>query len=221
MSQPSRETPAGIKTRLRAALAGSRPSLPGEESLAGLPLEVTARFRHLIPADATAAAVLVPIVDHADGLTVLLTERASDLRHHPGQISFPGGRLEPDDDGPVAAALRETEEEIGLPRKHVEVLGFLPDHVILTGYRVTPVVALVEPGVALSIDATEVASVFEVPLAFILDPANHHLRRRPVGIDHVDVYDLPFGTRNIWGATAGMLVSLTRLLGADPGAARR
>jgi len=219
MTHPAVDGVAGLRSRLRAALAGSRPSLPGEESLAGLPIEVTARYRHLIPADATAAAVLVPVIDHADGLTVLLTERASDLRHHPGQISFPGGRLEPDDDGPVAAALRETEEEIGLSREHVEVLGFLPDHVILTGYRVTPVVGLVRPGFTMSIDAMEVASVFEVPLSFILDPANHHLRRRNVGIEHVDVYDLPFGTRNIWGATAGMLVSLTRLFGVAPAVA--
>lgn len=217
MSASADDGDAGLRARLRARLAGSRPSTPEEATLAGLPLEVTARYRHLMPVDATAAAVLIPLIDHADGLTVLLTERASDLRHHPGQISFPGGRLEADDDGPVAAALRETEEEIGLARRYVEVLGYLPDHIILTGYRVTPIVALVHPGVALTVDPTEVASVFEVPLAFVLDPRNHRVRRRPIGKEHVDVYDLPFGGHNIWGATAGMLITLSRLLEPSSG----
>ncbi|MBS0396653.1 MAG: CoA pyrophosphatase [Proteobacteria bacterium] len=155
----------------------------------------------------------MPIVDHPDGLTVLLTERAPDLRHHPGQISFPGGRLEASDAGAVEAALRETEEEIGLPRAAVEVLGFLPDHLIVTGYAVTPVVGLVAPGSALALDPIEVASVFEVPLAYVLNPANHRLRHRPVGGGAtIELYDVPYGTRNIWGATAGMLMTLYRLM---------
>jgi 8-oxo-dGTP pyrophosphatase MutT (NUDIX family) len=206
---------ADLRRRLRARLAGTRPSAPGEGTLAGLPRELSDRYRHLLPATLTKAAVLVPIVDHADGLTVLLTERAPDLRHHPGQISFPGGRLEAADQGPVEAALRETEEEIGLPRDAVEVLGFLPDHLIVTGYSVTPVVALVAPGTPLTLDPVEVAAVFEVPLAFVLDPANHRLRRRPIGEGVVELFDLPYGARNIWGATAGMLLTLYRLL-SDP-----
>jgi 8-oxo-dGTP pyrophosphatase MutT (NUDIX family) len=209
---------AELRARLRARLAGTRPGVPGAGTLAGLPRELSERYRHLLPAELTPAAVLVPVVDHADGLTVLLTERAPDLRHHPGQISFPGGRIEASDAGPLEAALRETEEEIGLPRSSVEVLGFLPDHLIITGYSITPVVALVAPGMALTLDPVEVAAVFEVPLAFLLDPANHRLRRRPAGEDFIELYDLPFGKRNIWGATAGMLMTLYRLLSADPAA---
>lgn len=200
------------RARLRARLAGTRPCDPTEMRLAGMPLEESRRYAHLCPPVLTPAAVLVPIVDHADGLTVLLTERAPDLRHHPGQISFPGGRLEPQDDGPVAAALRETEEEIGLAREHVEVIGFLPDHVIFTGYRVTPVVAFVNPGVPLRLDPVEVASTFELPLAFVLDPANHRARMRPIGDGAVQVYDMPYGKRNVWGATAGMLMTLYSVL---------
>ncbi|HUO79641.1 MAG TPA: CoA pyrophosphatase [Steroidobacteraceae bacterium] len=210
--------PAALRARLRARLAGTRPSGPGEGTLAGLPREISDRYRHLLPAALTKAAVLVPILDHADGLTVLLTERAPDLRHHPGQISFPGGRLETSDAGPLEAALRETEEEIGLPRGGIEVLGFLPDHLIVTGYSITPVVALVAPGRPLRLDPVEVASVFEVPLAFLLDPANHRLRRRPVGDGFIELYDIPFGQRNIWGATAGMLLTLCRLLAPPPAA---
>ncbi len=212
---------AALRARLRARLVGTRPSAPGAGTLAGLPRELSDRYRHLLPAELTPAAVLVPIVDHADGLTVLLTERAPDLRHHPGQISFPGGRIEASDAGPLEAALRETEEEIGLSRASVEVLGFLPDHLIVTGYSITPVVALVAPGTPLRLDPVEVAAVFEVPLAYVLDPANHRLRRRPAGDDYIEVYDVPFGKRNIWGATAGMLMTLCRLLAAGSGAGSR
>ncbi len=98
------------------------------------------------------------------------------------------------------------------------MLGFLPDHLIVTGYSITPVVALVAPGTPLRLDPVEVAAVFEVPLAYVLDPANHRLRRRPAGDDYIEVYDVPFGKRNIWGATAGMLMTLYRLLAAGPGA---
>jgi 8-oxo-dGTP pyrophosphatase MutT (NUDIX family) len=206
------DRPPDLRALLRARLAGSRPSAPGEGTLAGLPRDVHERYRHLLPATLVPAAVLVPIIDHADGLTLLLTERAPDLRHHPGQISFPGGRLEPADAGPVEAALRESEEEIGLPRAAAEVLGFLPDHLIFTGYAVTPVVALVTPGVAFRLDPVEVAAVFEVPLAHVLDPANHRPRRRPIGDETIELYDVPWGTRNIWGATACMLMALYRLL---------
>jgi 8-oxo-dGTP pyrophosphatase MutT (NUDIX family) len=218
MNADRSDAPARMDLRacLRARLAGTRPGAPGEGTLAGLPREVSDRYRHLLPGVLTPAAVLVPILDHADGLTVLLTERAPDLRHHPGQISFPGGRIEAADAGPLEAALRETEEEIGLPRSRVEVLGYLPDHLIVTGYSITPVVALVTPGTPLTLDPVEVATVFEVPLAFVLDPANHRLRRRPAGDDFIELYDLPYGARNIWGATAGMLMTLYRLLLAGP-----
>jgi 8-oxo-dGTP pyrophosphatase MutT (NUDIX family) len=207
-----------LRTRLRARFAGTRPGVAGPVSLAGLPPGESERFLHLLPASPRPAAVLVPIVDHADGLTVLLTERALDLRHHAGQISFPGGRVEPGDGGPAAAALRESEEEIGLGREHVEILGFLADHVVMTGFRITPVIALVRPGFTLRIDPTEVASVFEVPLDFVLDPANHGLRRRVFGGDEYDVYEMPYGEYDIWGATAGMLAALWRALQATPAA---
>ena len=210
--------PSELRARLRVCLAGTAPSGAAGAMLAGLPPELSARYQHLLPADPAWAAVLVPIIDHAAGLTVLLTERAPELRHHAGQISFPGGRVEAGDDGPVAAALREAQEEIGLEPRHVEVLGFLPDQLIATGFRVTPVVALVATDLALRVDATEVAAVFEVPLAFVLDAANHRFRRRPIGDGQIDVYDIPYGNRNIWGATAGMLVALYRQLAGAAGA---
>ena len=203
-----------LRQRLRARLAGTSPGGAATERLAGLSPADSVRFRHLLPESLTAAAVLVPIVDHADGLTVLLTERAPELRHHPGQIAFPGGRLEAGDADPVAAALRETREEIGLDPRHIEVLGFLPNHLIVTGYRVTPVVGLIAPGVPLTLDPLEVAAVFELPLVYLLDPAHHRAARRSIGGTEIEVYDIPFGMRNVWGATAGMLMTLYWLLAA-------
>jgi len=203
---------AELRRRIRTALEERPHAGQGEPWLAGLPPELTAGFVHLIPAEPIPAAVLVPIVDRDDQLSVLLTQRAADLKHHAGQISFPGGRLEAVDAGPLDAALRETEEEIGLQRTHVDVLGFMPDHLIISGYRVTPVVGLVRPGFALRLDRTEVTEAFEVPLVHVLDPDNHRARRRKLGEGEIEVYDIPFGDRNIWGATAGMLLTLYRLL---------
>jgi 8-oxo-dGTP pyrophosphatase MutT (NUDIX family) len=165
------------------------------------------------------AAVLIPVIDRVVP-TLLFTERAAELKHHPGQISFPGGRVEASDAGPLAAALRETEEEIGLAREYVEVLGYLPDHLIVTGFRVTPVVGLVQPGFALTLDPVEVAGTFEAPLTYLLDPAHHRARVRRLQNVEVEVFDLPYGERNIWGATAGMVISLYEALtGPAPGAA--
>ena len=159
------------------------------------------------------AAVLVPIVDRPEGLAVLFTQRSSRLPHHPGQISFPGGRLEDSDADAVAAALRETEEEIGLHRSLVRVAGFLPDHLVpVSGYRVTPVVSFVDPRYELRLDPIEVDEAFEVPLAHLLDPANHVPRVREYAGEAVEFIDMPFGPRNIWGATAGMLLTFYRLL---------
>ena len=201
-----------LRALLRARFAGTTPGAPDDDRFVGLPAGASRRFRHLVPDPATPAAVLVPIVDHPDGLTVLLTERAADLKHHPGQIAFPGGRLEPGDADPVATALRESREEIGLDRRDVEVIGFLPAHLIITGYRVTPVVGFVAPGRPLRLDPVEVASVFEVPLRHVLDPANHHPRPRNFEGGQVMLYDIPYGTRTIWGATAGMLITLYHFL---------
>jgi 8-oxo-dGTP pyrophosphatase MutT (NUDIX family) len=201
-----------LRTRLRQRFAGTSPGNPADAQLAGLPPELSAQFRHLVPAEPIPAAVLVPIVDRNEQLTVLLTQRAADLKHHPGQISFPGGRVESEDASPLEAALREAEEEIGLARRFVEAFGFLPDHLIISGYRVTPVMGFVRPGFELKLDTTEVTEVFEVPLEYLLDPANHKTRRRRLGEGEIEVYDIPWNGCNIWGATAGMLMTLCRLL---------
>ena len=158
------------------------------------------------------AAVLVPIVLHEPEPTVLLTRRTDHLHHHPGQVSFPGGRVEAQDCSPVETALRETEEEISLRRGHIELLGCLPRYRTITGFEITPVVGLVTPPFELALDAFEVAEVFEVPLSFLLDTTNH--QRHSVDVQGVrrEYYAMPYGDYFIWGATAGMLVSLHRFL---------
>jgi 8-oxo-dGTP pyrophosphatase MutT (NUDIX family) len=161
------------------------------------------------------AAVLVPLVNRPEGLQVLLTERAADLSHHPGQISFPGGRVEPQDGDDAAAALREAQEEIGLAPNRVQILGELATYETVTGYRVTPVVGWVEPPFDLRPDPVEVAAVFEVPLSFLLDPANHLRHFRMLGELRRDYWAMPYGERYIWGATAAMLLILERTLKAD------
>jgi 8-oxo-dGTP pyrophosphatase MutT (NUDIX family) len=158
------------------------------------------------------AAVLVPLVDHAGGMSVLLTQRTAHLSAHAGQISFPGGRIEEDDPDAVAAALRETEEEVGLPRDRVSVVGRLDTYVTGTGFEITPIVGIVAPPFALAIDPYEVAEAFEVPLAFILDPRNHQRIERAVGARRRCFFVLPYEGRNIWGATAGILVNLAEVL---------
>jgi 8-oxo-dGTP pyrophosphatase MutT (NUDIX family) len=157
------------------------------------------------------AAVLVPVVERHDQLTVLFTRRTAHLHDHAGQISFPGGRSEADESA-LDTALRETEEEIGLARGHVEPLGELTEYVTVTGYRVTPVVALVRPPFELAPDDFEVAEIFEVPLTFLLDPANH--QRNSVVYEGLQrhYYAMPYGSYYIWGATAGMLMNLYRFL---------
>jgi 8-oxo-dGTP pyrophosphatase MutT (NUDIX family) len=176
--------------------------------------ETVARVRATLPARRTPASVLIPLVERAGGLTVLLTQRAATLKDHAGQISFPGGRIEAEDADAWAAALREAHEEIGLAGDLVEFAGYLPDHIVGSGFRVTPCVGFVRPEFQLKIAAAEVHDVFEVPLDYILDPANHKARRRPLGDSTVEVRDIPYGNRNIWGATAGMLMTFRRLLHA-------
>lgn len=160
----------------------------------------------------TAAAVLVPIVDHPSGLTVIFTQRTSHLKAHSGQVSFPGGRAEPEDPTPEFTALREAQEEIGLAIERVEVLARLPEYHTRTGFRVTPVVGLLTPPVDLKPDPREVEEVFEVPLAFVLDPKNHRRETRELQGRTLGYYVLRYEQRVIWGATAGMLVNLYRHL---------
>jgi 8-oxo-dGTP pyrophosphatase MutT (NUDIX family) len=165
---------------------------------------------------ATAAAVLVPIVSHGSGLTVVFTQRTSHLKAHSGQISFPGGRAEPHDPTPEFTALREAEEEIGLAMSRVEVLARLADYHTRTGFRVTPVVGLLAPPLVLTPDPREVDEVFEVPLAFLLDPRNHRRETREFQGREVGYYVMQFERYRIWGATAGMLINLYRQLAGEP-----
>jgi 8-oxo-dGTP pyrophosphatase MutT (NUDIX family) len=212
-------TRAGLIERL----AGRQ---PGRRGFGGTddPLEAAA-FRQVLRGDhdlnpgmtppSTAlrpAAVLVPLIDYPAGMAVLLTQRTQHLSAHAGQISFPGGRIEEDDPDAVAAALRETEEEVGLRRDRVRVIGRLDTYVTGTGFEITPIVGIVEPPVALAIDPFEVAEAFEVPLAFIVDPRNHQRIEREVGGRSRCYFVLPFEGRNIWGATAGILVNLAEVL---------
>jgi 8-oxo-dGTP pyrophosphatase MutT (NUDIX family) len=159
-----------------------------------------------------AAAVLVPLVDRPEGMSVLLTLRNSSLPHHAGQISFPGGRIEATDASAADTALRETEEEIGLARENVEIVGRLDDYITGTGFLVAPIVGLIRPPYALSPDPSEVEAVFEVPLAFFLDPANHRRESRMFNGVERRFYAMPYGDRYIWGATAAMLMNLYDLL---------
>ncbi len=170
----------------------------------------------------TAAAVLIPMVQR-EGLNVLLTQRTDHLHDHPGQVSFPGGRAEPEDADAVATALREAEEEIGLPPRHVDVLGALPTYTTGTGFVVTPVVALVTPGFTLKPDPFEVAEIFEVPLSFLMTPANHRRHRFDFGGGTRQFLSMPYEVAGeggmhrryfIWGATAAMLRNLYRFLSA-------
>jgi 8-oxo-dGTP pyrophosphatase MutT (NUDIX family) len=203
---------AALRQELRSRLAGCR-FTDSDLRIGAVSRSALEKMRAMFPERPTRAAVLIPLVDRGDELTVLLTHRATDLKHHPGQISFPGGRLEPGDEDAVAAALRETEEEIGLRREFIEVIGCLPDHVVISGYRVTPVVGLVRPGFELVLDPTEVSGTFEAPLSHLLDPATHLRRIHRVGDEDLEVLDLPWGGHRIWGATAGMLLTLREVLG--------
>lgn len=161
----------------------------------------------------TPAAVLFPIVLHEHGVTVLLTQRTAHLKDHAGQVSFPGGRVEVDDTSPVETALRETEEEIGLSRQHIQVLGYLPEYRTGTGFSVIPVVATVQPPFSLQPDPFEVAEVFEVPLNFLLDPANHQRHTLHYRGALRSYFAMPYGDYFIWGATAGMIRSLSERMG--------
>jgi 8-oxo-dGTP pyrophosphatase MutT (NUDIX family) len=165
-----------------------------------------------MPATPRAAAVLVPIIEHEHSPSLLMTTRAGHLRQHAGQISFPGGGIEASDDDVLGAALRETEEEIGIDSSFIQPLGFLPDQVVLTGFRITPVVALVRSGYRLRVDSKEVAEVFEIPLEYLSHAENYRSTRRVLQGVEMTLNDLHFEGRVIWGATAGMLQMLRTVL---------
>ncbi|MBI1180855.1 MAG: CoA pyrophosphatase [Alphaproteobacteria bacterium] len=196
----------------RALLHGRLPEVPAEPAVRASAGDyaLNPEIRAALPPDRVLrpAAVLVPIVEHVSGPTVLLTTRTDHLSHHAGQVSFPGGRVDEEDSGPVDTALRETEEEIGLHRSFVEVVGALDVYETGTGFSITPVVGLVRPGFALTLQADEVANVFEVPLDFFLEPANHQRESRVWRGSLRHYYVMPYDGHHIWGATAGMLVNL-------------
>ncbi|THF67055.1 CoA pyrophosphatase [Pseudothauera nasutitermitis] len=188
---------------LRERFVGGERGLPVREGEPGLALRP--------------AAVLVPVVDRPEGLSVLLTKRTDHLHHHPGQISFPGGRVERADTSAVMTALRETQEEIGLGAERIELLGELAEYATGTGFSVTPVVGLVHPPFTLQLDAFEVAEAFEVPLTFLLDPANRQRHRMEYQGRMREYYAIPYRDHFIWGATAGILVQLGRFVGVGEG----
>ena len=203
LSQAGGLAPFGQSKYTTVLMPGSPYRPPGQENLPPI-----------------SAAVLVPLVERADGFSVLLTQRTADLKAHAGQISFPGGKLEAFDADAAAGALRETAEEIGLAAAHIEILGQLDPYMTVTNFAVTPVVGAVTPPFDLRPDPVEVADIFEVPLAFFLDPANHqrHSRQIAEGPDGTKImrgyYAMPYGDRYIWGATAGMLINLYDVLTA-------
>ncbi len=201
------------KSDICAALQPT-PVLRGDEWfwLTGASPELRLRVQAAMPARMVSAAVLVPLVEREEGFSVLLTERSFALKDHPGQISFPGGRIEPGDASPWEAALREAQEEIGLQRDWISFAGYLPDHPILTGFRVTPVVGFVVPHHRLALDAGEVHDAFEVPLRYLFDEANHRPRERMLGGVSLRTTEIPFLNHTIWGATAGMILTLRRLV---------
>jgi len=205
--------PAELRARILQRFEGSQPRHElADWRLLGVNAEHSRRLQQHFPADPVPAAVLVALVDRPEGLTVLLTQRASQLTQHAAQISFPGGRLEESDPDIASAAVREAQEEIGLDPQRVRVFGYLPDHLVISGFRVTPVLSLVTPPFSLVPNPAEVAEVFEVPVSHVFDRNNHKARLRRVGDEDLLLYDIPWQGQNIWGATAGMLLTFVRMV---------
>ena len=189
--------------RLASGLAVDPPPLGSDLSLSGIAAE---------PQSWRPASVLVPLIDRAPGITVLLTQRTDDMPSHAGQIAFPGGRRQADDADAVATALRETEEEVGLSRRFIDVVGAVDPYRTGTGYEITPIVGIVRPGFTIHADPREVADVFAVPLEHFLDEVNHKIGSRLYNGRERRYYAMPYGERYIWGATAGMLKNLHFIL---------
>lgn len=205
-----------LRERILRRFAGSQPQHEvADWRVLGADADLSRKLTRHLPKDLVPAAVLVPLIDRPQGLSVLLTQRASQMARHAAQIAFPGGRVDPSDADVSSAALREAQEEIGLDPGRVQVFGYLPDHMVISGFRVTPVLALVTPPFSLQLNPAEVAGVFEVPLDHVLDSANHKARLRRVGDEDLLLYDIPWEGQNIWGATAGMLLTFVRMLAED------
>jgi len=201
-----------VKALIARRFAGTRPAPPEVYRVPGIPGDLPRALERLRPRTLVPAAVLLPIVERPAGLTVLFTVRAAGLRHHAGQVSFPGGRMDTLDPGPLEAALRESQEEIGLPASLVEVAGYLPNYLTITGFSVTPVVGFVGAAFRPVVDAEEVSEAFEVPLEVLLEPGNMQLcHKRFMGV-RLPYYELPWGRHRIWGATAAMLVNFRDML---------
>lgn len=206
-------SPDELRRRILRRFEGSEPRHEiADWRLLGVDAERTRRLQKHFPADPVPAAVLVALVDRPEGLTVLLTQRASQLANHAAQISFPGGRLEESDPDVASAAKREAQEEIGLDPSRVRVFGYLPDHLVISGFRVTPVLSLVTPPFDLVPNPAEVAEVFEVPVSHVFDRNNHKARLRRVGDEDLLLFDIPWQGQSIWGATAGMLLTFVRMV---------
>ena len=205
--------PADLRERILRRFNGSEPRHElADWRLLGADSARVMKLQKHLPANPVPAAVLVPFVDRPEGLSILLTQRASQLAKHAAQVSFPGGRLEESDPDVASAALREAQEEIGLDPARVRVFGYLPDHLVISGYRVTPVLSLVSPPFAVEPNPAEVESVFEVPASYIFDTRNHKARLRRVGDEDMLLFDIPWQGLSIWGATAGMLLTLVRMV---------
>lgn len=204
--------PAAAWQRLMQRLAHSRPGAASVATLGAQFSFADPRLVALLPDSPRAAAVLVGLIEPVGAAPgIFLTVRASHLRQHAGQIAFPGGTIDAADAGAAAAALREAEEEVGLPRDAAEVLGYLPDQIVLTGFRITPVVARLPADFTPRLASDEVQSSFVLPFEVLLDPGTEvAVSRKVAGID-VAVRDLQFGEHRIWGATAGMLLQLRAL----------
>jgi 8-oxo-dGTP pyrophosphatase MutT (NUDIX family) len=202
-----------LRARILRRFQGSEPRHElADWQLLGVDAERVVKLQRHFPANPIPAAVLVPLVDRPEGLSILLTQRASQLAKHAAQVSFPGGRLEESDPDVASAALREAQEEIGLDPAHVRVFGYLPDHLVISGYRVTPVLSIVTPPFTIEPNPAEVETVFEVPAAYVFDSRNHKARLRRIGDEDMLLHDIPWQGLNIWGATAGMLLTLVRMV---------
>ena len=213
MSEPVLPEQQELRSRILRRFEGSQPLHElADWRLLGIDAERSRRMERHFPANPVAAAVLIALVDRPSGLTVLLTQRASQLAKHAAQISFPGGRLESSDPDVASAALREAQEEIALDPSRVRVIGYLPDHLVISGFRVTPVLSLVTPPFSVTPNPDEVAEIFEVPLSHVFDRNNHKARMRRVGDEDLLLFDIPWQGHSIWGATAGMLMTLVRMV---------